>query len=89
MNKLFAIASASLFLFSGMAHAGPTLDRVNEKKEMVVATNVGWPPQGFLDDNNELVGFDIDVTNEIGKRLGVKVRFETPEWPTLTGGHWQ
>ncbi|APY15492.1 transporter substrate-binding domain-containing protein [Brucella sp. 10RB9214] len=89
MNKLFAIASASLFLFSGMAHAGPTLDRVNEKKEMVVATNVGWPPQGFLNDNNELVGFDIDVANEIGKRLGVKVRFETPEWPTLTGGHWQ
>lgn len=89
MNKFFALASASLFLVSGMAHAGPTLDRVNEKKEMVVATNVGWPPQGFLDDNNELVGFDIDVANEIGKRLGVKVRFETPEWPTLTGGHWQ
>lgn len=44
---------------------------------MVVATNVGWPPQGFLDENNVLVGFDIDVANEIGKRLGANVRFET------------
>ncbi len=59
------------------------------KKAMVVATNAGWPPQSFLDDSNKLVGFDIDVANEIGKRLGVEVSFETPDWATLTGGRWQ
>ncbi|WP_374828651.1 transporter substrate-binding domain-containing protein [Brucella daejeonensis] len=71
------------------AHAGDTLDRVMSKKAMVVATNAGWPPQSFLDDSNKLVGFDIDVANEIGKRLGVEVSFETPDWATLTGGRWQ
>lgn len=89
MKRIAAIASASLFIFCSSAVAGPTLDRVNERKEMVVATNVGWPPQGFLDENNVLVGFDIDVAKEIGNRLGVSVRFETPEWATMTGGHWQ
>lgn len=71
------------------AHAGATLDRVMERKAMVIATNSGWPPQSYLDDNNEMVGFDIDVSKEIAKRLGVEVSFETPDWATLTGGRWQ
>jgi polar amino acid transport system substrate-binding protein len=71
------------------AQAGETLDRVMEKKAMVVATNSGWPPQSYLDDSNEMVGFDIDVSREIAKRLGVEVSFETPDWATLTGGRWQ
>jgi len=81
---------AGAILATGFAaHAGETLDRVMEKKAMVVATNAGWPPQSFLDDSNQLVGFDVDVANEIGKRLGVAVSFETPDWATLTGGRWQ
>nr|WP_153316505.1 transporter substrate-binding domain-containing protein [Sinorhizobium medicae] len=75
--------------FVTAAQAGETLDRVMGKKAMVVATNSGWPPQSFLDDSNELVGFDIDVSKEIAKRLGVEVSFETPDWATLTGGRWQ
>ena len=83
-----ALGAAAMTL-STQAHAGTTLDRVMEKKAMVVATNSGWPPQSYLDDNNEMVGFDIDVSREIAKRLGVAVSFETPEWATLTGGRWQ
>ena len=74
---------------STAAWAGETLDRVMSAKELVVATNAGWPPQSYLDDNNEMVGFDIDVAREIATRLGVEVRFETPDWATLTGGRWQ
>lgn len=83
-----ALGAAAMTL-STQAQAGATLDRVMEKKAMVVATNSGWPPQSYLDDNNEMVGFDIDVSREIAKRLGVEVSFETPEWATLTGGRWQ
>ncbi|QFI69631.1 transporter substrate-binding domain-containing protein [Sinorhizobium alkalisoli] len=91
MKKLFAqlaIGVAALALATA-AQAGETLDRVMGKKAMVVATNSGWPPQSYLDDSNQLVGFDIDVSREIAKRLGVEVSFETPDWATLTGGRWQ
>ncbi|MBK5567005.1 transporter substrate-binding domain-containing protein [Ensifer sp. SSB1] len=91
MRKLvlqLAVGAAALALATA-AQAGETLDRVMSKKAMVVATNSGWPPQSYLDDSNQLVGFDIDVSREIGKRLGVEVSFETPEWATLTGGRWQ
>lgn len=83
-----AVGAAALAMTT-VAHAGATLDRVMEKKAMVVATNSGWPPQSYLDDNNEMVGFDIDVSKEIARRLGVEVSFETPDWATLTGGRWQ
>ncbi|MCF6368095.1 transporter substrate-binding domain-containing protein [Rhizobium halophilum] len=84
----FAIGAAALAAAT-VAHAGATLDRVMERGAMVVATNSGWPPQSFLDDSNQLTGFDVDVAKEIAKRLGVEVSFETPDWATLTGGRWQ
>ncbi|KQV29641.1 amino acid ABC transporter substrate-binding protein [Rhizobium sp. Root1203] len=83
-----ALGAAAMTL-STQAQAGATLDRVMEKKAMVVATNSGWPPQSYLDDSNQMVGFDIDVSREIAKRLGVEITFETPDWATLTGGRWQ
>ncbi|USJ27275.1 transporter substrate-binding domain-containing protein [Ensifer adhaerens] len=91
MKKLFMRLTVGVAFVTAAvsAHAGETLDRVMEKKAMVVATNSGWPPQSYLDDSNEMVGFDIDVSREIAKRLGVEVSFETPDWATLTGGRWQ
>lgn len=91
MRKLIAwLALATTTLaFASAASAGETINRVTSKKAMVVATNSGWPPQSFLDDSNQLVGFDIDVSKEIARRLGVEVSFDTPDWATMTGGHWQ
>ncbi|SCY71389.1 transporter substrate-binding domain-containing protein [Microvirga guangxiensis] len=91
MRKLFlgtVMALGFVSVMNAAAVAGPTMDRVMKAGEMKVATNSGWPPQSYLDDNNKLVGFDVDVANEIAKRLGVKVRFETPEWNVMTGGRW-
>jgi polar amino acid transport system substrate-binding protein len=82
------LAAMGLLGSLGTASAGETLDRVMSSKALKVATNSGWPPQSFLDDNNEMVGFDIDVANEIAKRLGVEVSLDTPEWNVMTGGRW-
>jgi polar amino acid transport system substrate-binding protein len=84
-----AAAVAVLALAVSPAQAGQTLDRVMSTKVLNVATNANWPPQGFLNDANELDGFDIDMAKEIAKRLGVEVKFDTPEWQVMTGGRWQ
>ena len=89
INLLKRLVISAVFAVSvSSVHAGGTLDRVMEKKAMVVATNGGWPPQSYLDDSNQLVGFDIDISREIAERLGVEISFETPDWATLTGGRW-
>ncbi|WP_439271689.1 transporter substrate-binding domain-containing protein [Pseudochrobactrum sp. HB0163] len=87
-NIVISVFAAALTLGIALpAQAGATLDRVNEKKELVVATAANWAPQSFMKDD-KLVGFDIDVATEVARRLGAAARFVTPEWGVITAGHW-
>lgn len=72
----------------GVAQAGAVLDSIMEKKSIKVATDANWPPQSFINDKNEMDGFDVDVAREIAKRLGVSVEFITPSWDIITAGNW-
>jgi hypothetical protein len=38
------------------------------------------PADGFRDEKNALVGFDIDLAREAGKRLGAEVTFKPIDW---------
>lgn len=85
---LGAAAIGALAMSTGAATAGATLDRITQKKEMVVATAANWPPQSFMNKDNQLDGFDVEVAKEIAKRLGATARFITPEWGIITAGNW-
>ena len=50
---------------------------------LVVGTEPEFPPFESLDENGELVGFDIDLARAIAKDLGVDVRFETMAFDSL------
>lgn len=90
MGKLVkhAICMAAMVCVAGAAFAGETMDRVKSRGTVVVVTSAKWPPQAYLNDKHEFEGFDVDVAKEIGRRLGVKVQFETPQFSLMTGGHW-
>ncbi len=47
---------------------------------IVVGLDDNFPPMGFRDEKNALVGFDIDLATEAGKRLGVEVKFKPIDW---------
>ncbi|WP_296187319.1 transporter substrate-binding domain-containing protein [Pseudomonas sp. UBA1879] len=83
-----AAVSAAVLIGTSPAWAGATLDRVHQSKVIKVATAANWPPQSFLGPDNTLQGFDIDVANEIGRRLGSKTEFVTPEYGVITAGRW-
>lgn len=57
-----------------------SLETVKQAGKLVVGLDDAYPPMEFRDEKNNLVGFDIDLANEIGKKLGVKVEFMTTEW---------
>lgn len=44
--------------------------------DLVVGANVGNVPWEFQDDSGAIVGFEVDMANEIGKRLGRTVKIE-------------
>jgi polar amino acid transport system substrate-binding protein len=72
----------------GALQAGEALDRVTSKGVLVMSTDPEYPPQSSLDENNEFVGFDIDVGRQIADRLGVEIEFVTPSWDVITAGKW-
>ncbi|MCY4035601.1 MAG: transporter substrate-binding domain-containing protein [Hyphomicrobiales bacterium] len=83
---LFAIALT--LTGATFALAGDAFDRVKETGVLKVATDADWAPQSFLNDDNEMDGFDVDVAKEIAKHLGVEVEFVTPDWTIITSGNW-
>ena len=88
-HKLVAgLALAGLVALPAAASAGEVLDRVMSKKMLVMSSDAEYPPQSFLNEKNELDGFDIDVGKEIAKRMGVEIRFVTPSWDVITAGRW-
>lgn len=55
-------------------------DYIQNKGELIVGLDDTFAPMGFRDENNNLVGFDIDLANAVGKVLGVKVKFQPIDW---------
>ncbi len=89
IKKTLICAGLMAAAISTSSQAGKTLDAVLADKMLVVGTNSDYRPNAFLGDRNELEGFDIDVSREVAKRLGVDVKFVTPGWEVMTAGRWQ
>jgi polar amino acid transport system substrate-binding protein len=89
-------AARSAALFAGLAIAlaacsgagGDLLTKVQDAGTIKVSTDPNYEPQSFLDDNGELIGFDIDVAKEIANRLEVDVEFVTPTFDLVQAGGW-
>lgn len=66
---------------------GPVMKRIKEKGVMRVAFEGTYPPFNFQsDDGKSFIGFDVDISNEMAKRLGVETEFITSKWAGLIGG---
>jgi polar amino acid transport system substrate-binding protein len=64
------------------------LQEVKDRGVLRVSTDPAYPPQSFQTQSGEFKGFDVDVAEEIAKRMGVKVEWQTPAWEVITAGHW-
>jgi len=76
---------ASTFAFAGCGNsdtADKSWDKVKEKGEFVLGLDDSFPPMGYRDDKNEIVGYDIDLAKEVALRLGVKLKLQPINWKT-------
>lgn len=65
-----------LLCFVSFAFAGPTIDSILKKKELVVGTSADLPPMNFKAKDGNLKGFDIDLSRMIAAAMKVKLRVE-------------
>ena len=57
-----------------------SLQKVLDKKQMILGFDASFPPMGFTDENGGYVGFDIDVAKEVASRLGVELVLQPIDW---------
>lgn len=82
MKKLFALVIMMLVLvLSGCSKkAINTWEEIEERGYIIIGLDDTFAPMGFRNNAGELIGFDIDLAKEVGKRLGVTVKFQTIDW---------
>lgn len=84
-----ALLLAALLPLSAMGSEAEGKDLLSEIKErgyITIATEGDWAPWTYLDEQNELTGFDVEVGKEIAAILGVEARFVTTQWDSILEG---
>ena len=71
---------------SAAAGGGDLLARVTEAGVLRVANPQTSPPYSFRDENDEVMGFDVDFANEIGERMGLDIEFIQGTFDTFIPG---
>ena len=85
--KAFAIALlaiAAVAFCAGATPAETTLEKIEKTGAMTIGTRTGSPPFGYVNKNNEWVGFSIDLVEQailplIAKKVGKQVKLEKKE----------
>ncbi len=72
MMKRIAVLAALFVMAAGAAFAaGSAMDR----DTLIAGTESKYPPYESRDEKGEIVGFDIDLVNRIGEKLGKKIQW--------------
>nr|HID14781.1 amino acid ABC transporter substrate-binding protein [Anaerolineae bacterium] len=64
-----------LLILAACARPDATWDRVRETGILRVGMDASFPPFETITADGTLVGFDVDLARELGRRLGVEVQF--------------
>lgn len=77
------LISAAVIFSASAAHADSTLDRVNDRKTIVVGVAVGGGPFGSIDPvTSQLQGFNVWLAQDLAARLGVRAELVSVTPPT-------
>ena len=65
---------------SSAAEENDLLAQIKEKGTITVAMKGTWAPWTYHDTDDNLVGYDVEVAQNIAEKLGVEVNFVEGEW---------
>ncbi len=88
MKKLL-IVLAALLLLAGCASKkeyASHLEKVQSEGKVVIATEGMWEPWTYMDENGNLVGYDVELGRKIAEKLGVEAEFVTGDFTGFLTG---
>ena len=57
-----------------------SLSLVQQRGEFILGLDASFPPMGFTNEKNEIVGYDIDLAKEVCERMGVELKIQPINW---------
>ena len=86
-SRIAIIACAAAVLFGcndqkseNKSNADESFNKVKAAGVFVLGLDDSFPPMGFRDKDNNIVGFDIDLATEVCARLGLKLKTQPISW---------
>lgn len=89
MKKILTVLLTALVLFgcsSSKEIVGGDMDNINDRGYIIVAMEGTWAPWTYHDDNDALVGYDVEVGKYVADYLGLDVQYVEGEWDGLLAG---
>ena len=83
MQLISAILLSLLLAATGFA---ADLPEIKNRGQLIAATSGNLPPVTYLNDKNELIGYDIEVGRFIAKHIGVKLDLVRLDWKGILPG---
>lgn len=90
MTRLLSgLAAAALMIAASFAAApahADDLEKVKAAGELKISMSGQYPPFNFVNDQNEVVGFDASIGKAIAERMGVKATIITTAFDGIVAG---
>ncbi len=88
LKRIGALTGLIAFLFIATSSTASADELATLQKQGVIkiAMSGDYPPFNFVNEKNEVVGFDPAIGTEIAKRMGIKVEIVTTAWSGIMAG---
>ena len=82
MKKIISLALVAIMLFTAVC----ALSSCNRNDNvLVMATNAAFPPYEYV-EGDKFAGIDVEIAEEIAKKLGMELQIEDVEFGSIIGG---
>ena len=92
MKRMIAVMLAVFMLASVLTMAASAkgsddlLETIQKRGTIIVGLEGDWAPWSYVDENDELTGYDVEVAKAIADKLGVEIQIVPGEWDGLFAG---
>lgn len=80
------VAAALALVIAPVIAQAANLDEIKARGYLNAATSGNLPPVSFVNENNELDGYDIQVAKYVQDKLGVEIRLNRLDWKGILPG---
>ncbi|WP_129728329.1 MULTISPECIES: amino acid ABC transporter substrate-binding protein [Bacillaceae] len=80
LATIILVIAAVFTVIAGCSKSPETAEKTNNT--LVIGIDDKFAPMGFRDENNEIVGFDIDYAKAAAEKMGKEVKFQPIDWQT-------